>query len=188
LQTKHVHEVHVEKSRIGGTVRCMATAAAFSLHRNMFVDEGPLLVDMALVADCVATGEGPHLTQSGCPMRIMAVIALHQPFIHSVVIRFGKVCLGRSMASVAQLRLALDQQVLLFLGMMRRVAIDTSNVTAGVGGLGEVRLLVTFAVAGQTPCAGLLPGSPFEHKYLGLVAAARYMVRTRAMAALAPLL
>ena len=111
----------------------MATAAAFSLHWNMFVDEGPLLIDMALVANGVAAGESPYLTQSGGSMRVMAVYALHQSFVHPVVIGLGKVGLRRSVASVAQLRLALDQQVFFILGVMRRVAIDTSNVTARVG-------------------------------------------------------
>jgi hypothetical protein len=87
----------------------MATAATFSLHWNMFVDEGPLLVDMALVTNRIAAGESPYLTQSGSPMRVMAVHALHQALVHTMVIGLGEVGFGRNVASIAQLRLALDQ-------------------------------------------------------------------------------
>jgi hypothetical protein len=52
------------------------------------------------------------------------------------------------MASVTQLGLLLDEQELFFFGVMWRVAIETSDVAAGVGGLGEMRLCVRFAVAG----------------------------------------
>jgi hypothetical protein len=86
----------------------MATATALGLHWNMFVDERPLLVDMALVADGIAAGESPSLAYGRGAMRVMAVIALDQPFVDPVVIRLGKIGLGRNMASVAQLRLVLD--------------------------------------------------------------------------------
>ena len=71
---------------------------------------------------------------------------------------------------------------------MRRVAVKAADIAAGVRGFGKVGLLVRFAVAGQTASARLLPGLPGKHEYLGLVAASRYVFRTRAMAALAALL
>ena len=74
----------------------------------MLVDERPLLVDMALVANGIAAGQSPHLPHGRGPVRVMAVIALHQTLVDPVVIGFGKICLGRSMASVAQLGLVLD--------------------------------------------------------------------------------
>jgi hypothetical protein len=51
------------------------------------------------------------------------------------------------MASVAQLGLVLYQQELFVLGMMRRVAVETADIAAGVGGFGKMRLLMSFAVA-----------------------------------------
>jgi hypothetical protein len=51
------------------------------------------------------------------------------------------------MASIAQLRLLLDEKELFFLGVMGRVAVETSDIVTGVGGLGEMRLFVSFAVA-----------------------------------------
>ena len=59
LQAKHVHHAQLKESRIGGTVGHVATAAALGLHRHMFVDKGTLLIDMALVANGVATRQAP---------------------------------------------------------------------------------------------------------------------------------
>jgi hypothetical protein len=87
----------------------------------------------------------------------MAVVALHQSLVDPMVKGFGEISLGRGMASVAQLGLALDQQALFFLGVMGRVAVETADIAAGVGGFGKMRLLMSFAVAGQTTSAGLLP-------------------------------
>src|SRR5450631_64226 len=77
--------------------------------------------------------------------------------------------------------------MLFFPGVMRRVAVETSDIAAGVGGLRKMGLLVTFAVAGQTAGTRFLPGNIFEREYLGFIAAAVHMVRSRTMAALATL-
>ena len=134
LQTEHVYQAHFEEPRIGGTVGRVATAAALGLHRHMLVDEGPLLVDMALVANGIPGRQGPRLPHSRCPMRVVAVIALHQTLVDPVVIGLGKICFGGRMASVAQLGLALNEQVVFFLGMVGRVAIETADISTGVGG------------------------------------------------------
>ncbi len=89
-------------------------------------------------------------------MRVVAVVALNQTFIHPVVIGFGKVRLGRDMASVAQLGLVFNEQMFLFFGMMRRVAVETSDIIACVRGFRKMRLRMTLAVAGKTAGAGLL--------------------------------
>jgi hypothetical protein len=70
-------------------------------------------------------------------MGIVAVIALHQAFIDPVVKGLRKICLGLGMASIAQLRLVLDQQVQLIftvLGVVRRMAVETADLATGVGG------------------------------------------------------
>jgi len=118
----------------------------------------------------------------------MAVHTLHQTFVDAVVIRFGKVCLSGDVASVTQLGLLLDQQELFFFGVMGRVAIETSDIAAGVRGFGEMRLRACFAVAGQTASASLLPRLPLEHEYFRLVAAACHVVRSGTMATLTTLL
>ena len=59
LQAEHVHRHHFEQPRIGRTVRRVATGATFGLDRHVLVDEWPLLVDVALVTDEIATRQGP---------------------------------------------------------------------------------------------------------------------------------
>ena len=143
LQTEHIHQAHIEQPGIGGTVGSVATGAALGLHRHMFVDEGSLLIDVALVADEIPARQSPQLTNGRGPVRVMAVTALHQALVDSVVKGLGKVSLGRGMASVAQLGLVLHQQQLLFFGVMRIVAVETSDIAAGVGGFGEMGLLMS---------------------------------------------
>ena len=60
----------------------------------MLVDERPLLVDMALVADGIPARHGSQLAYGPSSMRVMAVIALQQTLVDAVVIGLGKVCLG----------------------------------------------------------------------------------------------
>ena len=138
LQAEHVHRHHLEQLRVGGAVRCVATAATLSLHRHVLIDVGSLLIDVALVANGVAAGQAAQLAHGRCAMRIVAVCTLDQALIDAVVIRLGKICLGGCVASVTQLRLILNEQVLFFLGVMRRVAIETSDFTAGMRGLREM--------------------------------------------------
>jgi hypothetical protein len=157
LQTEHVHQANLEQARIGGTVGRMTTAAAFGFHGHMLVNEGPLLVDVALVADGITAREVLDLPQCSRSMRIMAVVALHQTLIDPVMIRFGKIRFGLGMASVTQLWLILDEKVLFFLGMMGGMAIEAADVAAGVGGFRKTRLLMTIAMATKTASTGLLP-------------------------------
>lgn len=66
-------------------------------------------------------------------MNVVAVAALEQALGNPVVIRSGEVGFGRSVASIAELRLFLDQQLLRFLGVMRGVAVEATDVLAGMG-------------------------------------------------------
>ena len=94
--------------------RRMATGAALSLYRDVLVNKRSLLVGVALVADGIPARQRRTCRRDPGPVRVVAVIALNQPLVDPVMKRFGKVRLGRGVASVAQLRLVLDQQMLLF--------------------------------------------------------------------------
>ena len=109
LQAEHVDRHHFEQPWIGRPVRRVATGATLRLHRHVLIDERSLLVDMALVAHGVATRQCPRLPQNSCPMRVVAVIALHQALIDPVVIGLGKIRLGSGMAPETQFRLIPDQ-------------------------------------------------------------------------------
>ena len=166
-------------------MRSVATGAAFCLYRHMLVDERTPLIGMALVTDQIAAGH-LQLPQSP-PVRVMAVTALHQPFVHPVVKRFGKIRLGRGMAAIAQLGLVLNQQELSLLGVMGRMAIQTAHIVAGMSRFGEMRLRLIFAVASQTARTRLLPRHILEGEYLGDVAGAGHVSRAGTMAAFATL-
>jgi hypothetical protein len=156
LQAQHVDEANFEKPRVGGPVGSVATAAAFGFHRYMLVNERPLLIDVALVANGIAARQGAHLPDGCGSMGAVTVVALHQALIDAVVEGLGEIGLGRDVAAVAQLGLALDQEVLFLSGVVRRVAIEAADIAAGVGGFRKMRLLATFAVASQAAGAGLL--------------------------------
>jgi hypothetical protein len=57
----------------------------------MLVDERPLLVYVALVANGISTGQGAHLAHSSSAVWVMAVAALDEAFVDPVVIGFGKI-------------------------------------------------------------------------------------------------
>ena len=146
LQAEHVHRHDFQQARIRGTVRRVATAATLGFDWHVLVDEGTLLIGVALVTDGVSAGQGLQLANGGSPVRVMAVVALHQTFVHPVMERLGEIRFGGNMAAIAQLRLALNQQVLWLLGVMGRVAVEAADLAAGVGGLGKTRLLMAFTV------------------------------------------
>jgi hypothetical protein len=125
----------------------MTTATAFGLYRHVFIDERPLFVDMAFEANLVSTRKSPDLADGGRAVSIVAVAALNQAFVDAVVKGLRKVRLGSRVATVAESWLRLNQQVFRFLGVMRRVAIETTDGVAGVCRTREVPLFVLFTMA-----------------------------------------
>ena len=68
-------------------------------------------------------------------MRIMAIAALHKPFVHAVMEGHGELRLLLQVAGVAKLGLGLDQQEFLGLCVVRRVAGDAAHVILAVQGI-----------------------------------------------------
>ena len=66
-------------------------------------------------------------------MRIVAIVALDQSLIHLVMERPVKLLLHFLMAAVAQLRQLFLHQVLAFLSVVGRVAVNAANVVLQVG-------------------------------------------------------
>jgi hypothetical protein len=123
----------------------------------MFIDEWSLLVGVTLVTDEISVRQGSYLPDGSGSMNIMAIVTLDEALLHSVMKGLGKVCFGGSVTAVAQLGLSFGKQVLRFLGVMGRVAIQTAHVAAGVRRLGKLVLLLCLTVAAQATGAGLLP-------------------------------
>lgn len=162
-------------------MRRVTTGTAIGLYRHVFIDERPLFVGMAFEANLISIGKRPDLAQGGRAMGIVAVATLNQAFVDAVVIGPAKVSLCSRMAAVAESGLRLNQQVFRFLGVMRRVAVQTTDGVASVRRTREVPLFVLFAVATQATSAGFLPRKVLETDNLGDIATALYMFRSGAV-------
>ena len=79
----------------------MANYASFDFC-FVLVNEGTLLLGVAFVADLISRSVGPQLFRAKRPMWIMAIIALQQSFIHTVVEWPGKFCPDIHVAGVAE--------------------------------------------------------------------------------------
>jgi len=83
----------------------VTTAAALSLDWYVLIDERSLLVSMAFDANCVPARHDPRLAERSGAVDIMAVAALDETFVYSMVIRLCEVGLGCRMTSVTELGL-----------------------------------------------------------------------------------
>jgi hypothetical protein len=144
--------------------------------------EGSLFVSMALVTDCIATRECPDLAERARAMCVVAIATLNQSLIDPVTIRPRKISFGGSVAAITQIGLSPHQQMLWFLGMMRRVAIQAAHVIAGVRRTRKVPLFIIFTVTGQASRARLLPRQSLKTDDLADVTSARYVFGSRAVA------
>jgi len=142
LQAQQIHLADPEQTRVCRAMGSVATAAALRFYRHMLVYKWSSGIGVALGAGGVSAGQSFHLPQRGGAMRVMAVTALNQALIDSVVIGLGKIGLGRRMAAVALFRLFLNQQVLGTFGVVRRMTVKATHIIAGVRGTGEVPLFV----------------------------------------------
>ena len=69
-------------------MRCVASITALSLNRHMLVNERTLLVDVAFEADGIAIRLCVQLPDRCGAVYVVAVVALHQAFIDSMMVRF----------------------------------------------------------------------------------------------------
>ena len=73
----------------------------------MLEDEGPHGVGVALSADRELASSGANLVTCLCPVRIVAVAALHESDVNAVAIRTREFSLLRSMTAEAEFSLRL---------------------------------------------------------------------------------
>ena len=132
----------------------MANDAAL-YQRLVMVDERPLLVGMAVEADCVPGRVGPQLLRPERAMRVVAVVALHQPFIYTVVKRACELRSHILVAAVTQLRCLLFHQELAFLGMVGRMTIEAAYAVCQVSGTVEIALFAIVLMTAQAALAGV---------------------------------
>jgi hypothetical protein len=156
LEAKQIHLADLQQPRVRRTVRHMTTGAAFGFDWQVLEYERPLLVPMALEADLILFGASSQLLGQEPAVLVVAVTALNQTLLDPVAewpIEFGSY-LG--VALVAQLGLLFDEQRLLNLGFVGRMATDATHVITGVGRAQEIGMLVAISVAIQAALGGFL--------------------------------
>jgi len=166
----------------------MAGGAALNLHRFVLEYEWPLLVGVALIANRVQRRGSPQLHRPFRPMRIMAIGALNQAFVHPMMKRHLELRLLRQVARVAQLRLRFYQQEFSGLCVVRRMAVYATYSVLAMYGVDGVHML---GAAGVTAKARVIYGfdrSLLEYKNLADIPAAFNVRPARAMARFASLL
>jgi hypothetical protein len=125
----------------------VASLATFDFHDLVLEDVGSLFVGVAFEARDILRGRGAQLVSPDSAMRIVAIGALNEAFIHAMVEGHFKLRPHLKMAGVTKLRLALHEQELLDGGMMGRMAIDATDLVAGMLRADGVHMFGVFCVA-----------------------------------------
>jgi hypothetical protein len=154
----------------------------------MLKHERASLIGMAGVANRVLRRRVPHLLCGNSSVRVVAVAALYQPFIHAMVKGHAELGLLLKMAGVAKFRLRFYQQEFAGLRMVRRMAGDATDIALRMQGIDGLHLLGAGRMAGQAAIVNFLGGMVFENENLSYVAASSDVRRSRTMASLAALL
>lgn len=181
LKTQKVNLAHPQKAGVVGAVRCVATGAAFGLHRNVLVDEWALFVGVTLHTNNITVRHRPNLPHGRRAVRIMVIATLNETLVDPVVIRLREISSCRLVTSVAKARLSPHQKVLLYFCMVRRVTIQAADVTSGVRCSRKMSCLTRFIVAAQATGISLLVCQHFETYDLADIAASLHMFRTRSV-------
>lgn len=118
-------------------------------------------------------------------MRIMAIDALYEAFVHTMVEGASKLLLDLEMAGEAELRLGFLQKELRFLGVVWVVAIGAADIILQVRRATEVGVFSTILVAAQAARADVFGGRVLEREDLRFIATTLDVFLARPVASLA---
>lgn len=130
LQAERKDRRPFQQPRVGGTVRHMTRLTAIDPQREMLEGERTALAGVALQAGFLVDETLVHLLRprshtprrSERSMRIVAVRALHESFVHPMLGRHRKLGSDVGVTPVAELRLGLGEKQLRCRGFMNRMA------------------------------------------------------------------
>ena len=125
----------------------MARDAALRLYRCVLKTEWPGFIGVAVEAKLVLCGGSTQLMREEAAMRVVAVAAYEQAFIHFVMKRPREFRLHLQMAGITKLRLSLGEQLAYFLRMVDGMAVRTTNVVFQVLRAHEVGMLLAKLMA-----------------------------------------
>src|SRR5271169_2575814 len=177
---------HVQQAGVLGTVRSVASQTPLGLDRDVFKDERPARLGVALGADRVLVGRGLHVVGSEGAVHVVAIAARDQAFVHLVVEGHIERRLSIGVALEAERRLRSLQQRFFFLALMNAVTADTADLRLGMGRTVKVR--VRSRVTGQALGVNLFGRVLRGIEYLAYIAATSHVVRAGTMATFAALL
>jgi len=125
----------------------VAGDTAFGLYGRMLIDKRALFFRVALETNSILRRRGAELALHKPAMRIVAIVALNQPFVYPMMKRPVELLFRFKVTAVTKLRLFLTQQMFGNLRMMRRMALNAANIVLYVGCAGEI---VVFGVLSVT--------------------------------------
>ena len=103
FHAKLPHRTAIQHLRIAGSMRLVASSAAFCFKRSVLEYEWALFVVVTLDASDISADRKLGLLPFEAAMRIVAIAALHCAFKYLVVERFGELCSGFLVAAHAKL-------------------------------------------------------------------------------------
>lgn len=151
------HYGAAEHPRIGGSMRHMAALASVYTNGCVLKQKRSPLVRVALQARLLVAKSmlyhsrpGAHSPRRGrCSVRIVAVAALHNTFVHPVLERHVELRAHRPVAVVTEVRLRLSQQEFRSGRAVDGMAAGTNDVSKRVLRSADFRPGPIFAVAGE---------------------------------------
>jgi hypothetical protein len=149
LNAQQVHIAHPEHVHICSAVGKMAGLASFNFDRWMLEHEWPFLFRVTFETDRILRRGRLHLFGLNCAMRIVAVGALDQPFVHTMMERHIELSFLLEMTRVAKLGLRFYQEELIRLRVVWGVAGDATHLVGRVYGVDCIHVLGATGVAGQ---------------------------------------
>ena len=173
---------------IGAAMNHVAGFASINLDGRVLVHKRTLLVGVARKANFILGGGRTHLLWPDRSVDIVAVAALNQSFVYSMVERHRKLRSLVQMAGVTKLGLSLDEQKFFRFGVMRRMARNATHVVLGMFRIDGVHMLGATGVASQTAGVNFLRRAIFKDEDLGDVTASRHVSRSGTVTTLASLM
>jgi hypothetical protein len=115
----------------------------------MFVYEWPARIDVAVIADLILSYGSAQLMRSFGAMRVVAIGAVDEPFVHAMAKRHRELRPLLLMAPIAELRLRLHQQEFPRFRMVCRMARSAGDIVPGMQRIDDVQLLGATRMAAQ---------------------------------------
>jgi hypothetical protein len=187
LQAQQVDVAQFQHVRIWSAVHQMAGLATINLYRLVLEYKRSLLVRVAREANRVLSGRTPHLMGPHGAVRIVAIGALDEAFIYSMVERHIKLSFLRKMARIAKLGLSFHQQEFFCFRMMRGMAGNAADVILRMQRIDGIHVFGGTGVARQAAGVDLLRRVILEDKYFGDIPATSHVRRSGPMTAFASL-